>query len=115
MSTSEKELIDATFRGEWAGFSALPDLSLLSPQEQADITISGTFLRELLLGLRIKKNSPPKGVRLRGVIIDGELDLSDCTGRGGAPLPSLLLEHCIIRDGNLVKWDVVFFPATHPI
>lgn len=114
MSVLENQLIDAAFRGEWAGPSKLPDLTSstpLTPPQQAEITIDGAFLRKLLLDL---VNSPANtqnprmyGVRLRGAIIEGEIDLSDCTGRQGASLPPLLLEDCIIRNGDLAKRDIV--------
>ena len=77
--------------------------SRLFVQEEADITVRGIFLRELLLGLRApakdaEANSRLHGVRLRGAIIKGEIDLSDCKGAAGIPLPPLLLEHCIIHE-----------------
>lgn len=120
MSALERELIDAAFRGDWAGSAKLPVLSeffvqedsRLFVQEEADITVRGIFLRELLLGLRApakdaEANSRLHGVRLRGAIIKGEIDLSDCKGAAGTPLPPLLLEHCIIHDGSGIKNPVV--------
>ncbi|BCT69152.1 hypothetical protein [Nitrosospira sp. NRS527] len=120
MSALERELIDAAFRGDWAGSPKLPVLSeffvqedsRLFVQEEADITVRGIFLRELLLGLRTpakdaEANSRLHGVRLRGAIIKGEIDLSDCKGTGGTPLPPLLLEHCIIHDGSRIRYPVV--------
>jgi hypothetical protein len=103
MSVLEKKLIGAAFRGDWVGPDKLPVLSRPFGQEEIDITVRGTFLRELLLGLRVpggdaEQDSRLHGVRLRGAIIKGEIDLSDCKGVGGAPLPPLLLEHCIISD-----------------
>ena len=107
MSVLKRELITAAFRGEWAGPSEPP---WLSTRQQADITIDGAFLRKLLLDLANSRANTQKprvyGVRLRGAIIKGKIDLSDCSGRGIAPLPPLLLECCIIRDGDLVEWEI---------
>jgi hypothetical protein len=113
MSALEDQLIGAAFRGEWAGPSKLPYLASLSPPQQADITIEGAFLRQLVLDLVASPPPPPRkspqmyGVRLRGAIIKGEIDLSDCTGWRGAPLPPLLLECCIIRAGDLEERNIV--------
>lgn len=112
MSVLEKNLIDAAFRGEWAGVPKLPVLSNLFVQEEANITIRGAFLREFLLGLHppatgAEQNLRLHGIRLRGAIIKGEIDLGDCTGMDGAPLPPLLLEHCIMSDGTLVECCIV--------
>ncbi|SHL77855.1 hypothetical protein SAMN05216428_10625 [Nitrosospira sp. Nsp11] len=120
MSVLEKELIDTAFRGNWAGPAKLPVLSeffaqedsRLFVQEEADITVRGIFLRELLLGLRApakdaEATSRLHGVRLRGAIIKGEIDLSDCKGAGGTPLPPLLLDRCIIHDGPIIKYPAV--------
>ncbi|PTR10009.1 hypothetical protein C8R32_10296 [Nitrosospira sp. Nsp5] len=111
MSVLENQLIDAAFRGEWAGPSKLPDLTSLTPPQQAEITIHGGFLRKLLLNLVNSHASmnPPRvyGVKLRGAIIKGEIDLSDCTGMNGAPLPPLLLERCVIHEGSSKKYTIV--------
>ncbi len=63
--------------------------------------------KEILLGLirspAVAGQDPRvRGVRLRGAVIKGEIDLSDCTGIRGAPLPPLLLEYCVI-DGTTVN------------
>lgn len=106
-SALEQKLIDAAFQGDWVGFSESPDPS----REQPDITVQGSFIRKLLLGLISTSAVAPQnprmyGVRLRGAIIKGEIDLSDCSGSGGAPLAPLLLEHCIIKDGKPISCNI---------
>ena len=104
VSVLENKLVDAAFRGNWVGPPRLPDpLSGGHP----NITVRGSFVRKLLLGLirspAVAGQDPRVGgVRLRGAVIKGEIDLSDCTGIRGAPLPPLLLEYCVI-DGTTVN------------
>ena len=61
--------------------------------------IKASFLRGLMLGLdRDKDGMETKlllpGVRIKGAFLDGALDLSDCTGAGGAGLAALALDFC---------------------
>jgi hypothetical protein len=109
MSALEEKLVDAAFCGEWVGIHELP--TSLRVSQQADVTVRGAFLRKLLLGLippRATAGHNPRthGIRLRGAIISGEIDLSDCVGTKGSPLPPLLLEHCIIAGAEFVKWSI---------
>jgi hypothetical protein len=76
------------------------DIAVFETSDQA--VLRAAFLRHLLLGLLVAPEPWPirlPGVRIRGATIDGRLDLSDCTGCGGAGVPSLTLESCAIADG----------------
>lgn len=110
MSALETELIDKAFCGEWVGIRELP--TSLPASQQAAVTVGGAFLRKLLLGLILPRaaaghNPRMHGIRLQGAIITGEIDLRDCIGIEGEPLPPLLLERCIIHKGFTKKNSVV--------
>lgn len=55
--------------------------------------IDARFLRRLMIGQDDTKLSMA-GLRLKGVRVEGVLDLSDCAGFGNEGLPALMLEHC---------------------
>jgi hypothetical protein len=107
---AEQEVVERTAEGVWAQFS----------QEQGTRPrVRAIFLRRLLLGLSAPEGgdrspSLPRiaGVRVRGAYIEGKLDLSDCTGPEGTPLPALALEECDIPDAidlshsRLVRFSV---------
>src|SRR6476646_5992775 len=108
--TSVEALIAAcAARGDWADLGAMPE---------ADRVVSGEFIRSVLAALPLSPAdhqsiadcrpdyaavSPAAfapipvaaaGLRLRGAIIRGVIDLSSCAGPGGAPLPALVLDEC---------------------
>lgn len=112
MFTSSAEALCAarTASGAWADFSRLGD---------AERVIPAGLVRDLMLGRHftaadhenIRKVDPSyatggigsvsapvpvtqAGVRIRGAIIEGMLDLDGCVGPGGGFLPALALEEC---------------------
>ncbi|TWT22575.1 hypothetical protein FQY83_06050 [Luteimonas marina] len=92
MDSIEKDIFDNARRGEWYGEdrSGPPGLGDDAPR------VSAGFLRSLLLGTHDGGGQLPLGVRLRGVIIDGCLDLRDACGPGDSGLPPLLLRNCVL-------------------
>lgn len=90
LSPHEQFVLDRTRDGEIADFSAIGGTSKPA--------IRAGFLRKLLLGLDSGWPVRTPGVRLKGVCIEGVLDLTDCTGAGGAGLPALALIACEIAE-----------------
>ena len=90
LSPHEQFVLDRTRDGEIADFSAIGGASKPA--------IRAGFLRKLLLGLDSGWPVRTPGVRLKGVRIEGALDLTDCTGAGGAGLPALALIACDISE-----------------
>jgi len=90
LSPHEQFVLDRTRDGEIADFSAIGGSSKPA--------IRAGFLRKLLLGLDSGWPVRTPGVRLKGVRIEGALDLTDCAGAGGAGLPALALIACDIPE-----------------
>ena len=101
MDTIQREILEKARRGEWFGDAPADDSG---PGDDAP-RVEAAFLRGLLLGTYGDGPQPPLGVRLRGVVIEGCLDLRDCCGAGDPGLPPILLRHCILtghrQDGVL--------------
>lgn len=76
---------------------AIADFSSLAGGDGSQRTVRAGFLRTLLMGANEGWPVQLTGVRIKGARIEGELDLSDCAGAGGAGLPALSLEHCEIE------------------
>jgi hypothetical protein len=81
-----------------------------SDREGLPNEISGRFLRALMLGLPLEahpKSCPlPAGLRMRGAIIRGPIDLRDCTN-DGACLPPLALMDCRFEPEGTVSCDLL--------
>ncbi|GAM98600.1 membrane-associated oxidoreductase [alpha proteobacterium U9-1i] len=90
LSPHEQFVLDRTRDGDVADFSAMGGPG--KPQVRAG------FLRKLMLGLDAGWPVRTPGVRLKGVRVEGALDLTDCTGAGGAGLPALALIACDIPE-----------------
>ena len=88
LSPHEHFVVDRTRDGEVADFTPMIGESGQRPSVRAG------FLRKLLLGLDSSWTVRATGVRLKGVRVEGVLDLTDCSGAGGAGLPALSLESC---------------------
>ncbi|MGE0830317.1 MAG: hypothetical protein AB7O04_13330, partial [Hyphomonadaceae bacterium] len=91
LSQAERFVIERTAEGEIA------DLAALAEGGQKPI-VRATFLRRLLLQLDPDWRVRMPGVRIRAARIEGGLDLTDCSGAGGAGLPSLELIDCDIPE-----------------
>jgi hypothetical protein len=117
MNWAERELVRRVREGAWAEFAkgaeGLPHLR-------------ASFLRRLILGLVLDEECEGlplpallAGVRVRGAYIEGSLDLSDCAGLNGSPLPPLLLEGCEIPDSldvsyaRLARFSIAESQITH--
>lgn len=92
LSPHEQFVVDRTRDGEIADFSPMAGPAGAKPQIRAG------FLRKLLLGLDPAWPVRTPGVRIKGVRIEGALDLTDCTGAGGTGLPALALIACDVAD-----------------
>jgi len=100
---NKKKLLDASIKGQWCELSkTIPDITA------SEYCIKADYIRSLLLGITPPLPGKPnnkrvQAVKLRGAIIDGFLDLEDCSGPDGTPLPPLLLENCILTGGGYNK------------
>jgi hypothetical protein len=91
LTPHEHFVMERTRNGEVADFT-----SMAGPG--AKPAVRAGFLRKLMLGLDHNWSVRAPGVRLKGARIEGALDLTDCTGAGGASLPALSLEACDLPD-----------------
>ncbi|MBX9746131.1 MAG: hypothetical protein K2X34_04470, partial [Hyphomonadaceae bacterium] len=92
LSPHEHFVVERTRLGEVADFTPMAGPGGAKPSVRAG------FLRKLLLRLDESWTVHAPGVRLRGARIEGALDLTDCSGAGGAGLPALALVECEIPD-----------------
>ncbi|WP_395645564.1 hypothetical protein [Terricaulis sp.] len=92
LSPHEHFVVDRTANGEVADFTPM------AGPDGAKPVIRAGFLRKLLLQLDADWPVRTPGVRLKGVRIEGVLDLTDCSGAGGAGLPALALVECDIPE-----------------
>jgi hypothetical protein len=95
-NATEREVLARATEGAWAEFLHESD---------GRLRLRAKFLRQLLLSMPVTGNSCgtaqqalAAGIRVRGAHIEGKLDLTDCAGAGGMPLPPLLLEACDIPE-----------------
>lgn len=89
LSPHEHFVMERTRLGEVADFTPMAGPGGAKPQVRAG------FLRKLLLQLDPAWVIRAPGVRVRGVRIEGALDLTDCSGDG---LPALALADCEIPE-----------------
>jgi hypothetical protein len=92
LSPHEHFVVERTNAGEVADFTAMAGPGGVKPSVRAG------FLRKLMLGIDPSWTIRTPGVRLRGARIEGVLDLTDCSGVGGAGLPALALTQCEIPE-----------------
>lgn len=92
LSPHEHFVVDRVRNGEIADFSPMTTADGGKPSVRAG------FIRKLMLQLEAEWPVRTPGVRLKAVRIEGVLDLTDCSGAGGAGLPSLSLEDCEIGE-----------------
>lgn len=88
LSPHEHFVMERARAGEVADFTPMAGPNGEKPGVRAG------FLRKLMLGVDPAWAVRAPGVRLRGARIEGALDLTDCSGAGGASLPALSLELC---------------------
>lgn len=92
LSPHEHFVVERTRAGEVADFTAMAGPGGTKPPVRAG------FLRKLMLQLDDGWAVRTPGVRLKGAKIEGALDLTDCSGAGGAGLPALALVECDLPD-----------------
>lgn len=92
LSPHENFVVERTRAGEVADFSPMAGPGGAKPAVRAG------FLRKLMLELDPSWSVRTPGVRLKGARIEGALDLTDCSGAGGAGLPALALVECEIAE-----------------
>jgi len=85
----EQALIAALRAGVWADLTQAPGYD-----PEAKPVVPARFLRDMLLGLDSRIAGLPSGLRIRGVRVDGDLDLADCTAPGGGGFGVVALEQC---------------------
>jgi hypothetical protein len=83
---------------ERARAGEVADFTPMAGPDSAKPAVRAGFLRKLMLGLDPAWTVRTPGVRIRGARIEGALDLTDCSGAGGAGLPALSLEACDVPD-----------------
>lgn len=109
LTPAERRLLDDVKAGRFS------HVSKHTPEELADndtpaCTVRGAFLRELMLGRHGEPD--PRGIRLRGARISGELDLSYINTTTGLFLVSCYLDQEIqLRDTHLprlvLRWTAI--------
>jgi hypothetical protein len=92
LTPHEHFVVERTRSGDVADFTPMAGPGGVKPVVRAG------FLRKLMLGLDAAWPVRTPGVRLKGARIEGALDLTDCSGAGGAGLPALALIECDIPD-----------------
>ena len=85
----EDRLIRDLLAGEW---SDLTQERGYDPQCKP--ILAAALLKRLVLGRDPRAHNLPAGARIRGVRLDGDLDLADCYGPQGGGLGVLALEEC---------------------
>lgn len=85
----EQALIAALRAGVWADLTQAPGYDA-----EVKPVVPARFLRDMLLGLDSRVAGLPSGLRIRGVRVEGDLDLADCTAPGGGGFGVLALEQC---------------------
>jgi hypothetical protein len=103
----EDRLIKDLLAGEWADLTRE-----LGYDPQCKPLLAAAFLKILVLGRDPRASNLPAGVRLRGVHLDGDLDLADCFGPHGGSLGVLALEECdlpgriTVSNTNLTRLSI---------
>ncbi len=92
LSPHEHFVVERTRLGEIADFTQMAGAGGAKPAVRAG------FLRKLMLEIDPSWTVRTPGVRLKGARIEGALDLTDCSGAGGAGLPALALVECDIPE-----------------
>lgn len=85
----EQALIAALRAGVWADLTQAPGYDV-----EVKPVVPARFLRDMLLGLDSRVAGLPSGLRIRGVRVEGDLDLADCTAPGGGGFGVVALEQC---------------------
>jgi hypothetical protein len=92
LSPHEHFVVERTRAGEVADFSPMAGPGGAKPVVRAG------FIRKLMLELDPAWAVRTPGVRLKAARIEGALDLTDCSGAGGAGLPALALVGCELPE-----------------
>lgn len=92
LSPHEHFVVERTRAGEVADFTQMAGPGGAKPPVRAG------FLRKLMLQLDPTWAVRTPGVRLKAARIEGALDLTDCSGAGGAGLPALALVECELPE-----------------
>lgn len=104
MNDSYKKILECFSKGVW----------YTSPEEVDGyfISVEAIFLRDALLGCYADTVGSIKAIRLRSIKITGILDLRDCSGPEGTPLPPIILDQCIL-EGDIERPYAPSFSARH--
>ncbi|MBL8536157.1 MAG: hypothetical protein JNM59_02000 [Hyphomonadaceae bacterium] len=96
LTPHEHFVVERTRLGEVADFTAMAGAGPKPP-------VRAGFIRKLMLELDPTWTVQAPGVRLRGARVEGELDLSGCSGAGDRGLPALVLEQCEIPERMILS------------
>ncbi|MGD9729759.1 MAG: hypothetical protein AB7V39_25740 [Nitrospiraceae bacterium] len=118
---SELKLIQQVALGEWVDFSTSKN-----SHGQPTASIRAALLRRMIFGIPLppdyyntesdkvpKPIETPNGVRLKGAIIEGTLDLVDGGRDAGGDCPALVLEDCSLPGDTVGKNKGVGIDARH--
>lgn len=97
LSPLEEAVVDAARRGMWAGPDAAWKVEHLAVTDDPELRVRAELIRELLMGRRGELD--PRGVRVRGVRVVGELDLDHITAVTG-----LAMRACALPDGITCRY-----------
>jgi hypothetical protein len=92
LSALEQRVINAAHRGGWASPDVVIPVEELATIDDSRLRVRAELLRELLIGRRGVLD--PRRLRIRGVRIDGQLDLDYVTA-----VAELSLADCVLPDG----------------
>jgi hypothetical protein len=97
LSEIERAVVDAARRGVWVEPDTLVEVEELAATEDAGLQVRAVVIRELLMGHR--GDLDPRGLRLRGVRVVGQLDLDHVPA-----ITSLLLVKCAMPEGVTCRY-----------
>ncbi|MGH8869345.1 MAG: hypothetical protein ACRDYU_15300 [Actinomycetes bacterium] len=107
---AEQRLLAEAVHGRWLNLlpGAVPGSSLDETFDPRDVrqwdgaeAIRGEFLADLVTGRVSAAPRVRKGVRLRGAVIEGQIDLEGWQDPTGSP-PSLVLRGCLLHEAPLL-------------
>jgi hypothetical protein len=88
---------------ERASAGEVADFTSIAGPDGAKPSVRAGFIRKLILGVDPGWLVRTPGVRIKGARIEGALDLTDCSGAGGAGLPALALDSCDVPEAIDVR------------
>ncbi|MGX7827445.1 hypothetical protein ACTG9Q_20405 [Actinokineospora sp. 24-640] len=97
LSSLEEAVVEAVRKGDWVGSDTTLTVDQLAVTDDPGLRVRAELIRELLMGRRGELD--PRGLRIRGVRVVGELDLDHI-----AAVTGLALRACALPDGITCKY-----------